>query len=105
MPCVEDDVPISVSMETNSDVNQERTTTNERNAEGFWLACTGHPADHARRSPLSNAIKFCGNYRRNQQETHPIGIHDVLRGLQSIIGQLQTFCEFSDVIEYFKAAA
>ena len=42
------DTSISVSMETNSDINQERTTMNERNAEGFWLACTGHPADHAR---------------------------------------------------------
>ena len=32
-------------------------------------------------------IRFCGHYRRNQQETQTIGIHDVLQGLQSIIGQ------------------
>ena len=51
-------------------------------------------------------IRFCGHYRRNQQETQFIGIHDVLQGLQSIIGRFQTrlaFCEFSDVIESFTA--
>ena len=51
-------------------------------------------------------IRFCGHYRRNQQETQSIGIHDVLQGLESIIGRFQTrspFCEFSDVIESFTA--
>ena len=35
-----------------------------------------------------------------------VGIHDVLKGLQSIIGRFQTlsaFCEFSDLIESFTA--
>ena len=51
-------------------------------------------------------IRFCGHYRRNQQETQLLGIHDVLKGLQRIIGRFQTrsaFCEFSDVIESFTA--
>ena len=42
----------------------------------------------------------------NQQETQPIGIHDVLKGLQSIIGRFQiwsAFSEFSDVAESFTA--
>ena len=40
------------------------------------------------------------------QETQPIGIHDVLKGLQSIIGRFQTgssICKFSDVTESFAA--
>ena len=51
-------------------------------------------------------IRFCGHYQINQQETQSIGIHDVPKGLQSIIGRFQTqsaFCEFSDVIESFTA--
>ena len=42
----------------------------------------------------------------NQQETQSIGIHDVLKGLQSIIGRFQiwsAFSEFSDVTESFTA--
>ena len=42
----------------------------------------------------------------NQQETQSIGIHDVLKGLQSIIGRFQTrsaFCEFPEVVESFTA--
>ena len=37
---------------------------------------------------------------RTLQETQTIGIHDVLKGLQSIIGRIQTrsaVCKFSDV--------
>ena len=40
------------------------------------------------------------------QGTLTIGIHDVLKGLQSIIGRLQTLaaiCKFSDVTESFTA--
>ena len=40
------------------------------------------------------------------QETQTIGIHDVLQGLQSIIGRCQTrsaICKFSDVTEFFTA--
>ena len=40
------------------------------------------------------------------QETQTIGIHDVLKGLQSIIGRIQTrsaICKFSDVVESFTA--
>ena len=44
--------------------------------------------------------------KRNRQETQSIGIHDMLKGLESIIGRFQTwsaFCEFSDVTESFTA--
>ena len=40
------------------------------------------------------------------QEKQTIGIHDVLKGLQSIIGRIQTWsaiCKFSDVTESFTA--
>ena len=43
------------------------------------------------------------------QETQTIGIHDPLKGLQSIIGRIQTWsaisaiCNFSDVTESFTA--
>ena len=40
------------------------------------------------------------------QETQTIGIHDVLKGLQSIIGRYQTqsaICKFSDGTEFFTA--
>ena len=40
------------------------------------------------------------------QETQTIGVHDVLKGLQSIIGRFQmrsAFCKFSDVTEFFTA--
>ena len=40
------------------------------------------------------------------QGTQTIGIHDVLKGLQSIIGQFQTrsaICKFSDVTASFTA--
>ena len=39
------------------------------------------------------------------QETQTIGIHDVLKGLQSITGRFQTpaICKFSDVTESFTA--
>ena len=40
------------------------------------------------------------------QGTQTIGIHDVLKGLQSIIGRIQTrsaICEFCDVTESFTA--
>ena len=40
------------------------------------------------------------------QETQTTGIHDVLKGLQSIIGRIQTrsaICKFSTVTESFTA--
>ena len=44
---------------------------------------------------------------RTLQETQTIGIHDVLEGLQSIIGRIQTrsaVLKFSDVTESFYTA-
>ena len=44
---------------------------------------------------------------RTLQETQTIGIHDVHKGLQSIIGRIQTrsaVCKFSDVTESFYTA-
>jgi len=50
--------------------------------------------------------RFSGHYRKNQQETQSIGILDMLKGLQSIIGRSQipsASCEFSEVVESFTA--
>ena len=77
MPCVEDDIPISISMETNSDVNQERMTTNERNAderkECRRLLASMHrtpsrSCEISKRSPLSNTINLKAMITQIMQE-------------------------------------